>query len=83
MKISNSTSLAAKMSLRIDTSRPASCSGAIGRRARADVVDFIGDARQPEIRDAHPPLAIDHHVRGLQVAVQHALFVRRRVPAHN
>ena len=50
----------------------------IGRRARADVVDFIGDARQPEIRDAHPPLAIDHHVRGLQVAVQHALFVRRR-----
>jgi hypothetical protein len=35
------------------------------------------DPRQPEIRDAHLTLPVQHHVCGFQVAVNHASVVRR------
>ena len=40
----------------------------------------LGEAGQAEVGDAHVALAVEHHVRGLQVAVQHALLVRRGQP---
>ena len=50
----------------------------VGRRAGPRVRPVVGRPRDAEIGEAHVPLAVDHHVRRLEVAVQHATFVRRR-----
>ena len=54
----------------------------VGRRAAANVfrVELARDRRQPEVHDAHFPAGIDHDVRRLEVAVQHAFHVRGRQP---
>ena len=65
------------MSLRGVTSRAGELLGRhVGRRAGADVVDAAGDGREAEVGDADAALAVEHDVRRLQIAVQHAAFVR-------
>ncbi len=51
----------------------------VGRRARHLSVDDVarGDG-QAEVGDARPAPAVDHHVGGLQVPMQHAPLVRGR-----
>jgi hypothetical protein len=49
----------------------------VRRRAGADVVDRADHSGQTEVGDADLPIAVDHHVRRLQIAMQHAAFVRR------
>ncbi len=46
-------------------------------RAHVVVAQRLGEAGQAEVGDAHVALAVEHHVRGLEVPVQHALLVRR------
>ena len=41
---------------------------------------FRGPHGEAEVGDAHAPLAVDHHVRGLQVAMDDAAVVRRGEP---
>jgi len=74
------------------TGCPASCSGATGsparqprwgplhvlRRASANGVGLIHGDREAEVGDADVAVAVNHHVRRFQVAVQHAPLVRRR-----
>ena len=63
------------MSLRAVTSAPASLLGRhVGGRAGAD--RFAGEAGQAEVGDAHLAGAVDHHVGRLEVAMDHAAFVR-------
>ena len=49
----------------------------VGGRARADFVALkpLGQSGQAEIGKARPPVAVDHNVRRLEVAVQHPLVV--------
>ena len=71
------------MSLRTLTSRPSELLGRhVGRRARAHVLsrERVGEPGEPEVREAHLALPVQHHVGGLQVAVQQALRVRGRQP---
>jgi len=74
------------MSLRGVTSPPGELLGRhIGRRAGAQ--HFAGRARQAEVRDADPAVAVEHDVGGLQIAVDDAAVVRRgqpraRLPRH-
>ena len=46
------------------------------RRVETGVRRF--ELREPEVEHLHAPVARQHHVRGLDVAVHHALLVRRR-----
>jgi hypothetical protein len=51
----------------------------VRRRTAADVaLQLPAETRQPKIHDKDLAAAIDHDVGRLQVAVQHAFFVRRR-----
>ena len=50
----------------------------VGRVVGAPVAQPRLDAREAEVQDLHEPLARDHHVLGLQVAVHDALRVRGR-----
>ncbi len=47
----------------------------IGRRAGPNVRD-LADRRQAEVHDPDPARAVEHDVRRLQIAVQHAALVR-------
>ena len=55
----------------------------VGRRARPDVVarKRLGQGGEAEVGDADVALAVEHHVRGLEVAVEDALLVRGGEPA--
>ena len=48
----------------------------VGRRAGPRVRAVVGRPGDAEVGEAHVPLAVDHHVRRLEVAVQHAPLVR-------
>jgi hypothetical protein len=50
---------------------------AFERRAAAELFQQPGE---PEVRDADVPVLVNHHVRGLEVAVDDARLVRRREP---
>jgi hypothetical protein len=50
----------------------------VGGRAGAD--GFAGSAREAEVGDADLPRAVDHHVGGLEIAVNHVALVRRGQP---
>ena len=67
------------MSLRAVTSPPASCSGAMyaGVPARNR---FARGAGQAEVGDADLAGAVEHDVRGLQIAMDDAALVRRGEP---
>ncbi len=54
----------------------------VGGRPGAHVVarERLREAGQAEVGEADLALAVEHHVRGLQVAVEHALLVRRGEP---
>ena len=51
----------------------------VRRRARdlAQRSGLFGGHREPEVRDPHAPAPVEHDVRGLEVAVEDALLVRR------
>ena len=55
----------------------------VGGRAGADVVDASGHGRETEVGQADVAVAVDHHVGRLEIAMQHATFVRRRDPGAN
>ena len=46
------------------------------RRARTDRVRIAGGDGQAEVGDAHVTVAVEHHVRRFEIAVQHAAVVR-------
>jgi hypothetical protein len=58
---------------------PASCSGAMycGVPATSAAPIVAAGRRDAEVGDADVAVAVDHHVGRLEIAVQHAAFVRR------
>ena len=69
------------MSVRSDSSPPVELLGRhVLRRAglRFAARDAGGRARQTEVGDLRAAAAVDHDVGGLEIAMQHALVVRRR-----
>ena len=43
---------------------------------RRSLKGITGERGQTEVRDAHLPAAVDHDVGRLEIAMQHAAFVR-------
>ena len=53
----------------------------VGRRARQRMpARFLDQRGEAEVRQPDLAPAVDHHVRGLQIAMEHALVVRRGQP---
>jgi hypothetical protein len=48
-----------------------------GVRARLEARDAFGGAGQAKVGDLGTAAAVEHHVGGLQIAMQHAFVVRR------